>query len=304
MRVLLGLGHVQLAPALRSHDLRQRGRGMLRWEGDRIAPVRLVLGHRRVALDHVRAAAVDLVEVRVGERQRDLAHAVGSEVERDNGVAGADSRLLSDQHRLDELVGLIALIGAPRGGLARLRLVLGAAMDEEVVGELNTVPALVAVHRVVATDHGADAPGAGVGHPLLDGRQIAGSRRRQRVAPVGERVQHQIGHLELRAHPDQGLQVAPAGVDAAVGDQADQMQALHVGERRAEHVVGDKLAAFRGLVDPGEILHDDRPGPEVQVSHLRVAHLALGKADRLSTGGQLAMWVARPQLVEHRRVGQ
>ena len=67
-------------------DLRARRR-----ERHRVGPARLVLGERHVALDRLGAAAVDVVERRIGERQRDLAHPVGAEVERDDRVARAGS---------------------------------------------------------------------------------------------------------------------------------------------------------------------------------------------------------------------
>ena len=44
---------------------------------------------------------------------------------------------------------------------------------------------------------------------------------------------------------------------AAVGDQPDQMDAVGVRERLAENMVGRKFPALRGLVDSGQVLHDE-----------------------------------------------
>ena len=57
---------------------------MLGRERNRIREVILVARHRGVVLDRRDAAAIDLVELRIGERAGDLAHPVGAEVERDD----------------------------------------------------------------------------------------------------------------------------------------------------------------------------------------------------------------------------
>src|SRR6185437_4576866 len=121
------------------------------------------------------AAAIDLVEARLGQRARDLAHAVGAEVEGDDRVAGADARLLADRRGLDELVGLVALVRSADGVDAAVGMVLGAAVHEQVVGLLRAFPALVAVHRPEPADDGADAGAAGVLAPLLDVLEEAGA---------------------------------------------------------------------------------------------------------------------------------
>ncbi len=96
VRVLLGLGDVQLAAAVRGDDARQRDRRAHRPEDDRIVAERpAVLGQRRVARDRRRPAAIDLGAGRLGQRTRDLAHPVGPEVEGDDRVAGPDRALRS-----------------------------------------------------------------------------------------------------------------------------------------------------------------------------------------------------------------
>jgi hypothetical protein len=100
-------------------------------------------------------------------------------------------------NRRDELVGLLALVSVSGRGLPRVGVMLGNAVDEEVVGALDPVPAAVAVHRPVASDDRSDAPGPGRGHPLLDCRQEPGSGPGEGVAPVGERVQHEVRYVQL-----------------------------------------------------------------------------------------------------------
>ena len=64
----------------------------------------------------------------------------------------------------------------------------------------------------------------------------------------------------------------------------------------AQRAVGDRL------VDPGQVLGDDRPRAEVQVPDLGVAHLPVGQPDAAPAGLELRVGVCGPQLVEHRRL--
>ena len=119
--VLLGLGDVELAPAGLGDHL---GQGRLRprlGERDRVGPALAVLGHRRQVEDRA-AAARELLESGLGQRPGQLAGAIGAEVEEDRDVARRRPVVLADHRRLDELVGLIAVVG----GLDRLRRGLGA----------------------------------------------------------------------------------------------------------------------------------------------------------------------------------
>ena len=73
------------------------------------------------------------------------------------------------------------------------------------------------------------------------------------------------------------------------------------GEQRLvleEAAVGDRV------VDPGQVLLDDRPGAEVEVADLGVAHLAVGQADVAALGGELSVREPAPEAVEDRRLGQ
>jgi hypothetical protein len=285
---------VQLAVAALGDHLRERDVGALGREGDRIRPALLVLGQAGVVLDAV-----------LVERLRDLAHTVGAEVERQHGVTVADRGVLvADLRRVDELVRLAALVGGLARLLAGAGLVLRLPPPQQLDRLLGAVPARVAVHREVAPDHRADAPDAGCLAPLRHRREHLRPRLRRRVAPVGERMDHQVLDALLRGQLDQRLQVPVRRVHAAFGHQPDQMHARRGVQRIQDHLVLGQRAVLDRLVDPHEVLLDDRPSAEVEVAYLGVAHLPGRQPDRLAAGGQRRVVVLRPQLVEHRRVGE
>ena len=106
----------------------------------------------------------------------------------------------------------------------------------------------------------------------------------------------------------QRLDVLPAGVDAAVGDQADQVQAAARAVRAAlaggaQRLVLEEAAVGDRVVDPRQVLLDDRPGAEVEVADLGVAHLPVRQADVAALGRELRVRIAVPELVEDRGVG-
>jgi hypothetical protein len=239
VRVLLGLGDVQLRPSLGRHDLRERAARVLGPERDGVLPALLVARERRQPPDGCGAAAPGparklglcagpLAEARLGERAHELAHAVGAEVEAQHAVGrGVDAGLRADERRLDELVGLAALVGVAHGLLAALGAVRRPPVDEQLVRAPRAVPAAVAVHRPVAPD---DRPDAG---PLggVELGQEGGAGVRQRVAAVGERVHDDVLRAELARERDQRAQVRERGVHAAVGDEPDQVHAAGPGHR-------------------------------------------------------------------------
>src|SRR5205085_9123617 len=91
---------------------------------------------------------------------------------------------------------------------------------------IGSVPALVSVHGVVATAHRRYAL-----HGQL-GQVVKGGVRRY-VTPVRKRVDPRL----LRSEAKQRLHVLDVRMDAAVGDQSEQMHVLAALERRDERRV-------------------------------------------------------------------
>jgi hypothetical protein len=229
----------------------------------------LVLGHRR-HLEGAAAAAVELVEVGLAQRPGQLACAIGPEVDEDERLVGGGAIVVPDHDRLDELVGdsaLVRLADRLDGGVGPR----GAGVDDRVVGALRAVPAAIAIHPPVPPADRADP--ADVTQPALDLLDVGSACGWRCVPAVGEGVQHQVGDSLLPRQLDHGLDVLPARVDAAVGDQPDRVQppAARLARRAAggaQRRVLEEAAVGDRVVDPGQVLLDDRARAQVEVPDL------------------------------------
>ena len=132
-----------------------------------------------------------------------------------------------------------------------------------------------------------------------------GARRRRRVAAVGERVDHEVGHVPARRRAGSAPSGAPRR-SARRRVETSPIRCTRSAPRSAARSVSFSASVpsrDRG-VDPREVLRDDRAGAEVEVADLGVAHLPLGQPDGLALRGQRRVRVLGPQPVEHRRVGE
>ncbi len=326
MGVLLGLRDVQLRDVRGGEHGGERDGGALGGKGDGVGPRFVVLGEGGVLLDRLDAAAALPAGQRLGggwaplggrvsksplgQRAGQLADAVGTEVEAEYGVPGADQALGPNRGGGDELVGLATRVGLLHGLHPRLRVVGCVTVDEQVVGGLDALPAAVAVHRVPAADNGGHAHPAvrswrpKLVAPALHQADVLDARFRRGVTAVGEAVDDEVTDGEAPGELDESLEVPEARVDATVGDEPDQVDALGAGERVVDRNVLGQDPVEDGVIDAGEVLAHDRAGAEVEVTDLGVAHLPLGQPNGAPGGGERGVGVGGPQLVEHGGVGE
>ena len=303
MGVLLGLGDVQLALAAAGDHLGQRRLRRPRRKRDRVVPALAVLGQRGQV--HLGALAPrELVELGLAQRAHQLASPVGAEVEVQDRVAVGDSVVVADHRRADELVGLAALGTSPRWPPRRWRPA-GPARGRS------------RRRRAAFDSSGRRGPSRSSGRSTVPIRPACRSQRSSSArypAPAVGRVSRpsvnacttRSGTPSSSGQLDARLDVLPARVDTAVGDQAHQVQAP--AGARARRLAGglqggvlEEAAVGDRVVDPGQVLLDDRSRAEVEVPDLGVAHLALGKAHVAPAGRQGGVRVALPQTVEDRR---
>jgi len=237
--------------------------------------------------------------------------AVRAEVEEDDRVPVADRRhrrvSIHDDCRRNELVGHLLGVGRAHR-LQRARGTAPDAADHRVVGLLDPVPALVAIHRVEATDDRRDPASPGLAQEALQLLQIPERAHGRRVTTIQERVHVDPGDSARPRGLQQAEQVLLRRVHAARADQAHQVQrpsilACRV-HRRDQHRVVDQLVPLDGAIDAYQVLVDDPPRADVGVTDLRVSHLPLGEPDGEARAQQLGARHLPREAVEVRRAGQ
>ena len=108
-----------------------------------------VLRHAGGCRDLDGARARESGEFRIEYRGEQLAHAVGAEVEAKHAIAIAHALIGADDGGQDELVGdVLAVRIRDRGRRIGERCAL--AFDDGLVGFRHALPAIVAIHRVIA----------------------------------------------------------------------------------------------------------------------------------------------------------
>ncbi len=306
MRVLLGLGQAQVRDAGIGPDVREDARQVARGECDGQAEVAFVLGEadevgpRRLRPREVR-------ERRFRQGAGELTGAVGAEVEEDDGVAVANRpdglALLDDDRRLEELVGLVPGVGG-LDGLRGARGVEARREHERLVGPRHAIPALVAIHRVVAPRDARD-PAAPLRQGLLQAFEVAARGAGRRVAAVGEGVHADARHAGARGELEEALEMPLVRVHAAVREQAHQVERraarLRLPDRLRESRVLEERPVAQGEVDPKKVLRDHPAGAERQVPDLGVAHHAGRQSDGFAGGlEQRPRILGEPAVVDRR----
>ena len=184
---------------------------------------------------------------------------------------------------------------------------LALAADELVIGQLDALPTLVAVHGVVAADNRRHtpcrslamllqlryetlaAPGVGVAavHEAVDERAVAQAVVGCQVAQL-EEVHERTVHAPVRSQAHEVYALAfVTGVGKGGG---------HLG------VLGYRAVGARA-VDLHEVLVDYAPGTDVEMPHLGVAHLPVGQADILAAGLEARVRIGLQQIVPVRGRG-
>lgn len=164
----------------------------------------------------------------------DLTHAVGAVVEEEKGVAvwtcvrferglrcwerrTLDTRLVAaDDDGLQELVGLVLFVAVLDCG-DRVLALLTLAVDETVDGDLDALPALVAVHGVVPPDDGRDLADVLLVDEGEEVLEVPGGGAGRGIATVAEEVDVDVLEADLFRGLEEGVEVGDVGVDAAVG---------------------------------------------------------------------------------------
>ena len=111
----------------------------------------------------------------------------------------------------------------------------------------------------------------------------------------------------LGSHLDQGLDVVHVGVNAARAHKAHEVKGLSLSldivHSLDENLVLGDGAVLDGIVDARKLLEHDATGTDVEVTHLGVAHLAVGKAHVLARSTERGVRILLVQAIKEGRLG-
>src|SRR5579884_2172519 len=239
MRVLLSFGDPQIMPVQLGHDVGEDVTGVLARQYEGKGEALVVLRHGYVLQAFRRGRVKRNCRIAV-KRHAHFAAAVRPKVVEHGGVLVADQphRLvlgIDNYYRLDELVGNAFLIRAADGfyGVGRL---LALAVHQGIERPLYALPALVAIHGVVAARDSGDAAHADLADLLLQLFHVPRAALGRGVAAVHEAVDTDILHAFSLRDLQQRVQVRVHGVHTAVALQPHQMQAMRAG---VSHQIAD-----------------------------------------------------------------
>src|SRR5208283_1376417 len=252
-------------------------------------PVFVVLGHADVEEIFGALGVGEFVEVRSFEGVGDLAGAVGAEIVEDDRIVVADDAdrrsswpgAAGDYDGLHKFVGDALFVALLEGGDRIVGFGFRFAVDEGAIGEFDALPAVVAVHGVVAANEGGDFADTEFAHFLLEFADVIAAAVGRGVAAVHEAVDEDLFDFPLLGHFEESEEVVDVGMHTAIAEQADEVElalaaALHglLEERDLiELLVGDEE------INAGDIHVHDAAGADVEVADFAVAHLAHGEAD-------------------------
>ncbi len=227
-----------------------------------------------------------------------LLGAVVTVVEEDHHVVGFDaadnlSVLVDANHGLHELVGH-ALVVRALHGLRHIGRSVAHAVHQQVVSHLHSLPTLVAVHGIVTADDRRDLARA-LRQMRLDVGDEALAALGIGVATVHEAVHEGILDAIMSRYVAKFVEVFYRRVNAAVRRQAHKMnvRALLLGVLESLHDLGifeDRAVGARA-VDLHQILIHHAARADIEVAHLRVAHLTVGQTDVFAVGAQLRVGI-------------
>ena len=305
MGVFLGLGQTELGQPLLGHPFAQGVHDIALGVGggDVIAVGCGIFHHPQHGRPLRALASVKAIKPRLAKRRQNLPRAVGAEVEAEHPVAILGPLIAADHRGGDEFIRF-ALDIRRRHCRRSVRRHLALGVHHRLIGAGNTVPAVVAVHRPIAPDHGGHRhTGGQFDHQRIDKFR---SGRRRHIAPVGDRMQRH--RHAMRCNGAAGRDhMAQMPMHPAIRHNAHQMRhpagRLHLGDKFEQGGILRERAVLDRQINRAQIHRHHTARADIGVTYLGVAHLPRGQTHFGAKGGQRAVRATFPEPVEVRHLG-
>ncbi len=309
MGVLFGFRNAQLLQSRRRGHLAQRVLGRPAQKGHRQIKRCVIFGHTAV-MQLRKFRSGKLSKISLGEGPRNLPRPVSPEVEENHRVAVQQAAILiRRQIRLHKFIRHPSVIAGLQGcrQIRRPRRV-GFTQHQRAPGSLHPIPTLISIHRPKTAANQPRLTIAGLGkmsQQLLQITQTAGGRH---IAPIQKAMHVSFRHSLLLSQLQQSQQMLKMAMHAAVGKQAQQVQAASFGLSRLtgsqQLRILSKIPVGYGLINGRQILVNHSACANIQMPHFGIAHQPRRQAHRQTTSRQLSMRAALPERVKIRQLSQ
>ena len=237
---------------------------------------------------------------RLGENRGEFACAVIAEIDKEHRIIGLERadgtvNLIRFHNGLDKFVGDAGGVGRTHrfGKVSRMR---AFAVHELLPRFFNALPALVAVHGVVAANEAHELS------RFTGFRKLALERfhKSQTALGIGVAAVHESVNVDMlnaftAGKVDEGQKMVKTRMYAAVGKESHQVKRLagsfEVLKHRAAFGLLKELILRTGAVDAHQILIDHAAGADVEVADFGIAHLTFGQAYVFAVGAKLRVRV-------------
>ncbi|CCK00078.1 hypothetical protein BN130_2823 [Cronobacter malonaticus 507] len=286
MRVLLGFRNAQLGFVMFRHPLAES----IQQRGWRVsaggADIRRILRQHdkiRELHDFLTAKAF---EIAVYKCAGYLARAVGAEVHENQRVTifhcGRGFAFATNHGRFNEFIVFITRVGGFKACHGVWRFILAFRQRQQVVRLLHAVPAVVAIHREITANNRGDAAFADFGKFRREFLKRCFRAARRRITAVQECVQVDFLCAASGGQLNHREDMIFMAVHTARRRQTHDMYGFACGDGfihgGSQHRVFKESALFDFYIETREILVDDAPGAQVNVTDFRVAHLTVWQA--------------------------
>ena len=274
MRILLSFGDAQLRFVIFRHPLAEgvcQGSGWIRaWGFD----IRCILGQLdEIDLRHFLTG--ETVEIVVDEGAGDFARAIGTEVHEDQRIAifhgGIGLAFSADHGCLHKFVVFITRVSRFQAFNGGRELELAFCQGQQIIGLLNAVPAVVAVHGIVTTNDGRHAAFAQCGKFVFKRFKRTFCAAWRRIATIQEGVQIDFFRTALSGQFYHRHDVIFVAVNTARREQTHNVNGLACGNgfinRSGERWVGKECTFFDFNVQARQVLINDTARTQVNVTH-------------------------------------
>ena len=217
MRIFFGFRNAQLVQSMLCQHLTQGILNLLRRKGYRCGNRSIILRHAHIIYRACALGTCKIREVLIMQRTGNFTRSVRTEVEENHTVTGSDFAIYAvNSEGLNKLIRYACGIGCLYAGSSACSFA-ALAQHQCFIGTLHALPALVAVHCVIASADGSNLAYANLRHTIFQVMDIFQRCFRTDITSVEESMHINLGQAFNLRHADKCQKMLDMAMNAAVG---------------------------------------------------------------------------------------